>query len=199
MRSPRMTKHVIGPRVSISSRSNRLMSMSRRPRCGSSSALNAGTTAVPPVGSAAIASAFASATRSTCRGARDARDRCARRQRHSGARSRRVRRSGRDRASPSPSRALSSPARAGTTVSGSPISLLRLRAAKTVGTCGAQSAPRMSFVVVFPAEPTTATTSAHRSSSGRGSRARRAPPPDRRAQASPLPSLVPPRRSEHRS
>ncbi len=39
--------------------------MSSRPRNGSSSAHAAGTTAVPPDGSAAIASAFASATRST--------------------------------------------------------------------------------------------------------------------------------------
>ena len=46
------------------------------------------------------------------------------------------------------------------TVSGRPISLLRLLSAQIVGTCGAQSAPRMSFVVVFPAEPTTATTCA---------------------------------------
>ena len=46
------------------------------------------------------------------------------------------------------------------TVSGRPISLLRLLSAQIVGACGAQSAPRMSFVVVFPTEPTTATTRA---------------------------------------
>ena len=39
--------------------------MSSRSRCGSSSGASAGTTAMPPGGSAAIASAFASATRST--------------------------------------------------------------------------------------------------------------------------------------
>ena len=46
------------------------------------------------------------------------------------------------------------------TVSGRPISLFRLFSAQIVGACGAHSAPRMSFVVVFPAEPTTATTCA---------------------------------------
>ena len=46
------------------------------------------------------------------------------------------------------------------TVSGSPISLFWLCSANTVGTTAAQSAPRMSFVVVLPVEPTTATTRA---------------------------------------
>ena len=43
-------------------------------------------------------------------------------------------------------------------VSGSPISLFWLPSATTVGTCGAQRAPRMSFVDVFAVEPVTATT-----------------------------------------
>ena len=43
-------------------------------------------------------------------------------------------------------------------VSGSPISLFWLPSATTVRACGEQSAPRMSFVDVFPVEPVTATT-----------------------------------------
>ena len=46
------------------------------------------------------------------------------------------------------------------TVSGSPSSLLRLASAATVGVTAAQRAPSASFVVVFPVDPTTATTSA---------------------------------------
>ncbi len=46
------------------------------------------------------------------------------------------------------------------TVSGSPISLFRLSAGKTVGTTAAHSAPSMSLVVVLPVEPTIATTRA---------------------------------------
>ena len=46
------------------------------------------------------------------------------------------------------------------TVSGRPISLFWLASAQIVGVCALQSAPRMSFVEVFPVEPTTATTRA---------------------------------------
>ena len=46
------------------------------------------------------------------------------------------------------------------TVSGRPSSLFRLLSAQIVRAWGAQSAPRMSLVDVFPAEPTTATTRA---------------------------------------
>ena len=46
------------------------------------------------------------------------------------------------------------------TVSGNPISLFWLASAQTVGVTAAQSAPRTSFVDVFPVEPTTATTRA---------------------------------------
>ena len=43
------------------------------------------------------------------------------------------------------------------TVSGTPISALKLRSAATVRACAAQIAARMSFVDVFPIEPVIAT------------------------------------------
>ena len=45
-------------------------------------------------------------------------------------------------------------------VSGTPISLLKLASAATVRACGAQSAARMSFVEVLPVEPVMPTTRA---------------------------------------
>ena len=46
------------------------------------------------------------------------------------------------------------------TVRGRPISLFWLASAQIVGVAALQSAPRMSFVEVFPVDPTTATTRA---------------------------------------
>ena len=46
------------------------------------------------------------------------------------------------------------------TVKGRPISLFWLASAQIVGTLALHRAPRMSFVDVFPAAPTTATTRA---------------------------------------
>ena len=121
---------------------------------------SAGTTAVPPAGSAAITSAFASATFSTVPSS----SRC------SGPMCGMTAMSGRAIAlsaaiCPSPRMPISVTrifvsGSSRHTVSGRPISLLRLLSAQIVGACGAQSAPRMSFVEVFPAEPTTATTRA---------------------------------------
>ena len=75
-------------------------------------------------------------------------------------------------------------------VSGRPISLFRLRSDQIVGACGAQRAPRMSFVDVLPADPTTATTRASlfERTARRAPRARH---PDRRGRASPRRARVP--------
>ncbi len=134
--------------------------MSSRVRYGSSGPA-AGTTAVPPGGSAAIASAFASATRSTVpRSSRCSGPTCGTttsvgtRERHTAPRP------GRGHASPVSATSTRVSGSSRHTVSGRPISLFRLRSAQMVGTWGAHSAPRMSFVVVFPVDPTTATTCA---------------------------------------
>ena len=135
-----------------------------RCRCGRGAApargASAGTTAMPPGGSAAIASAFASATRSTvptssrCSGPIEVTStRCGRATAQSSA------------IWPSPRMPISVTrisvsGSSRQTVSGRPISLFWLASAQIVGTAALQSAPRMSFVDVFPVEPTTATTRA---------------------------------------
>ena len=81
------------------------------------------------------------------------------------------------------------------TVSGRPISLFRLFSAQIVDACGAHNAPRMSFVVVFPAEPTTATTCASLRETDEQARSRRALAPGRRGRASPRLARAPRRRS----
>ena len=115
---------------------------------------------MPPGGSATIASAFASATRSTV----PTSSRC------SGPIDDTTTTSGRAIAQssaicPSPRMPISVTriSVSGSslqTVSGRPISLFWLSAAQIVGTTAPQSAPRMSFVEVLPVEPTTATTRA---------------------------------------
>ena len=94
------------------------------------------------------------------REARDARRRCGSRPRSPEARSRRARRSVRGPRIPISVTRTSVSGSSLQTVSGRPISLLRLFSAQIVETCVAHSAPRTSLVVVFPAEPTTATTRA---------------------------------------
>ena len=129
-------------------------------KVGSSSVVPAGTTATPPGGSASTASALARTTFSSV----PTSSRC------SGPSCVTSVTSGRATAAssaiwpspriPSSTTSTSVSGSSRSTVSGSPISLFWLWSGKTVGTTAAQSAPRMSLVVVFPVEPTTATTRA---------------------------------------
>ena len=132
--------------------SKRRMVMSSRARYGSSGPA-AGTTATPPEGSAAIASAFASATRSTVpRSSRCSGPMCG----TTTIVGRAIAHSAATWPMPRIPISVTSTSVSGSsrhTVSGRPISLFRLRSAQIVGTCGAQSAPRMSFVVVLPGGP----------------------------------------------
>ena len=121
----------------------------------------AGTTTVAPGAIPAISSALAAATASSdpscsrCTGP-DVHDHP-----HVGlARSPSAPRSAPPRASPSPAPAPCVPAGAASTVSGSPISVLRFSRLATVPPTPrvASSAARMSFVEVFPVEPVIATT-----------------------------------------
>ena len=158
--SPPTAKLVVPSRMSTSSGSNGLNTMSPRVRNGSSASLRAGITAIPPAGSDAIASAFASATRSTLpRSSRCSGPMCGTTTTCGCA----ISQSAEIWPSPRIPISVTRICVSGSsrhTVSGRPISLFRLFSAQIVRACGAQSAPRMSFVVVLPAEPTTATTCA---------------------------------------
>ena len=169
---------------SASAGSKRRSSMSARSRYGSSSALPAGTTAVPPAGSAAITSAFASATFSTVPSS----SRC------SGPMCGTTATSGRAIAlsaaiCPSPRMPISVTRTSVSgssrhTVSGSPISLLRLFSAQIVGVV--RSAERSQDVLRggLARRADDGDDLRARSSSGRGKRARPARPPGRPGRAS---------------